>query len=65
MENFIYNIPTVAYFGKGQISVLGETIKAHGGSKVMLAYGGGSIKQNGVYDAALEQLSKASLEYVE
>ena len=65
MNNFIYSIPTTAYFGKGRINVLGETIKAHGGSKVLLAYGGGSIKQNGIYDAILGQFSKAGLVHVE
>lgn len=65
MHNFIFNIPTIAYFGKGQISVLGETIKAHGGSKVLLAYGGGSIKQNGIYEETIDQLSQAGLAYVE
>ncbi|QOX80478.1 iron-containing alcohol dehydrogenase [Trichlorobacter lovleyi] len=65
MRNFIFSIPTTAYFGKGQIKVLGQTIKAQGGSKVLLAYGGGSIKQNGIYDTILEQLSTAGLAYVE
>ena len=65
MNNFIYSIPTTAYFGKGQISILGETIKAHGGSKVLLAFGGGSIQQNGIYDIILEQFSKAGLAYAE
>ncbi|HQB39944.1 MAG TPA: iron-containing alcohol dehydrogenase [Deltaproteobacteria bacterium] len=65
MNNFFFSIPTTAYFGKGQISVLGETIRQHGGSKVLLAYGGGSIKANGVYDATIEQLNKAGLAYVE
>jgi alcohol dehydrogenase YqhD (iron-dependent ADH family) len=65
MDNFIYSIPTTAYFGRGQISILGETIKAHGGSRVLLAYGGGSIKRNGIYDAIMEQLHKAGLPYVE
>jgi alcohol dehydrogenase YqhD (iron-dependent ADH family) len=65
MENFIYSIPTTAYFGKGQIKVLGETIKAHGGSKVLLAYGGGSIKKNGIYDAVMEQFDKTGLAFVE
>ena len=58
MNNFIYSIPTTAYFGKGQINILGETIKAHGGSKVLLAYGGGSIKKNGIYEAILEQFEQ-------
>ena len=65
MNNFIFSIPTTAYFGKGQISILGETIKAHGGSRVLLAYGGGSIKANGIYDATLAQLGKAGLAFVE
>lgn len=65
MENFIFSIPTTAYFGKGQIKVLGETIKAHGGSKVLLAYGGGSIKTNGIYNAIIEQLQKGGLPHVE
>ena len=65
MNNFIYSIPTTAYFGKGQITILGETIKAQGGSKVLLAYGGGSIKKNGIYDAVVEQFDKAGLAYAE
>jgi len=65
MENFIFSIPTTAYFGKGQIKVLGETIKVHGGSKVLLAYGGGSIKTNGIYDAIIGQLQKVGLAHVE
>ncbi len=65
MDNFIFSIPTTAYFGKGQINILGETIKAHGGSTVLLAYGGGSIKRNGIYDAVIEQFDKAGLAHVE
>jgi alcohol dehydrogenase YqhD (iron-dependent ADH family) len=65
MHNFIFSIPTTAYFGKGQIKFLGETIKAHGGSKVLLAYGGGSIKQNGIYEETIEQLDQAGLAHVE
>jgi butanol dehydrogenase len=65
MDNFIYSVPTTAYFGKGQINILGETIKAHGGSKVLLAYGGGSVKKNGIYDAILEQFGKVGLSHAE
>jgi alcohol dehydrogenase YqhD (iron-dependent ADH family) len=65
MNNFIYSIPTTAYFGKGQISILGETIKMHGGSKVLLAYGGGSIKKNGIFTAIIDQFGKAGLAHVE
>lgn len=65
MDNFIFSIPTTAFFGKGQINILGETIKAYGGSKVLLAYGGGSIKQNGIYQAILGQFDKAGLPFAE
>ncbi|MRR07650.1 MAG: iron-containing alcohol dehydrogenase, partial [Deltaproteobacteria bacterium] len=65
MNNFIYSIPTTTYFGKGQIKVLGENIKAHGGSRVLLAYGVGSIKKNGIYAAVIEQFDKAGLAHME
>lgn len=65
MDNFIFSIPTTAFFGKGQINILGDTIKAYGGSKVLLAYGGGSIKKNGIYEAILGQFAKAGLPFAE
>ena len=65
MENFIFNIPTVAYVGKGQISNLGLGIKQFGGLKVLLAYGGGSIKTNGIYDAVINEFKKNEIEFVE
>lgn len=65
MENFIFNIPTIAYVGKGQISNLGLGIKQFGGSKVLLAYGGGSIKTNGIYNSIINELNSANISYVE
>ncbi|MBI4793631.1 MAG: iron-containing alcohol dehydrogenase [Deltaproteobacteria bacterium] len=65
MDNFIYSIPTTAYFGKGQITILGAAIKAYGGSKVLLAYGGGSVQKNGIYHVILDQFAKAGLAHVE
>lgn len=49
MENFVYSIPTKIYFGKGQISNIGDVVLAYG-KNVLLVYGGGSIKKNGIYD---------------
>lgn len=49
MENFMFYTPTEIYFGKGQIENL-ETILNRYGKNVLLAYGGGSIKKNGIYD---------------
>jgi NADP-dependent alcohol dehydrogenase len=55
MTNFeLYN-PTNYIFGKGQISKLADLIPAN--SKVLLAYGGGSIFKNGIYDQVKAALS--------
>lgn len=49
MNNFSYRIPTDIRFGKGQIMCLPDELKKYGG-KVLLTYGGGSIKRTGLYD---------------
>jgi len=59
MNNFTHSIPTKIYFGKGQISHLADLAKY--GQKVLLVYGGGSIKKQGIYDTALQILSEAGL----
>jgi len=42
-------MPSAVYFCKGQIENLASSIKQFGGNKVLLTYGGGSIKKNGIY----------------
>ena len=64
MENFYYSIPTKILFGKGQVEKLGQSIKAYG-SKVLLVYGGGSIKKIGLYDKVIKQLKSHHIEIVE
>jgi len=59
MNNFTHSIPTKIYFGKGQISHLTDLAKY--GRKVLLVYGGGSIKKQGIYDEALRLLAEAGL----
>ncbi|TYS22389.1 iron-containing alcohol dehydrogenase [Bacillus subtilis] len=49
MENFTYYNPTKLIFGKGQIEQLRKELKQYG-KNVLLVYGGGSIKRNGLYD---------------
>ena len=49
MENFTYYNPTKLIFGKGQIDQLKKELKQYG-KNVLLVYGGGSIKRNGLYD---------------
>ena len=50
MENFVYEYPTKVYFGKGAAQQHLPGILASYGPNVLLAYGGGSIKRNGVYE---------------
>ncbi|WP_346353193.1 iron-containing alcohol dehydrogenase [Azotosporobacter soli] len=48
MKNFTFSLPTVVHFGEGQVQTLPQTIRLHG-SRVLLVYGGGSIKRSGLY----------------
>ena len=50
MENFVYEYPTKVYFGKGAAERHLPAILSAYGPNVLLAYGGGSIKKNGVYE---------------
>ena len=64
MINFRFSLPTELFFGVGQISVLGkQTAKL--GNKVLLLYGGGSIKKNGIYDAVTAELHAADISWIE
>ena len=64
MNDFIYEIPTKVYFGENQLSHLGEELKKYG-NRVLLTYGGGSIKKIGLYDKVVEEIKKAGLELFE
>ena len=59
MFNFTYYNPVKIVFGKGTIAELPKLIPAE--NKVMLLYGGGSIKENGVYDQVVKALSGRSI----
>lgn len=64
MLNFIHNIPTKIFFGKGQIEKLPEILIEYG-KNVLLTYGGGSIKKNGLYDKVMLLLKKGGFKVVE
>lgn len=49
MDNFRFHVRTDIRFGKGQVDTLSEVLSPFG-TKVLLVYGGGSIKRNGLYD---------------
>lgn len=50
MNNFIFENSTKAIFGKGCVKEYLACLSGHYGPNVLLAYGGGSIKRNGIYD---------------
>ncbi|MDO4302157.1 MAG: iron-containing alcohol dehydrogenase [Clostridia bacterium] len=55
MKDFVFSYPTKVYFGKGAAGkALDLELKNY--KKIMLAYGGGSVKKNGIYDEIMELL---------
>ena len=64
LGNFSYSNPTRLYFGDNALAFLAEELKNYG-SRVMLTYGGGSIKRNGIYDDVLRILTEAGKEVFE
>lgn len=64
MNNFVFQNATKIIFGKGTENLVGtETAKYC--SKVLLHYGGGSIKKTGLYDRVTKSLQDAGVEYIE
>ena len=59
MQSFVYSYPTKVYFGQGAARQALEAELSHYGPNVLLAYGGGSVKRTGVYDALVAQLKAA------
>ncbi|MFC0469580.1 iron-containing alcohol dehydrogenase [Halalkalibacter kiskunsagensis] len=64
MNLFTFYNPTKLVFGKGQNAKIVKEVENYG-KKVLLVYGGGSIKQNGLYEFVTGQLSEAGLQLTE
>lgn len=64
LGNFVYSNPTKLYFGENSLQFLREELQNYG-KKIMLVYGGGSIKQNGIYDAVVQILAECGKDVVE
>ena len=64
MNSFVYDIPTKVYFGSDQLGHLGDELKRFG-NRVLLTYGGGSIKKTGLYDRVTAEICRAGLELFE
>ena len=54
MDNFIFYNPTRLIFGKGMIAQLSQQIPAN--KRIMITFGGGSVKTNGVYEQVIQAL---------
>lgn len=65
MEKFTYSYPTKVYFGAGCAAQELKQELPKTGKTVLLAYGGGSVKKNGVYDELTALLAQAGKEIVE
>ena len=65
MMNFNYYTPTRVVFGRGTLDQTGELVKAQGAKKVLIHYGGGSVKRSGVLDRVKESLAAAGVGYAE
>lgn len=65
MNNFIYENKTKVYFGKGGVKEYLRSLLEKYSGAVMLAYGGGSIKKNGVYDEITAILAESGKQVVE
>lgn len=59
MNNYFFQNPVKIHFGKGEIASIDKEIAP--GSKVLMTYGGGSIKHNGIYDQVIDALKDCTV----
>jgi len=64
MLNFDFCSPTKFVFGKGTENRVGELVKAFGGTKVLIHFGGGSVKKSGLLDRVTASLDGENIEYI-
>lgn len=64
MENYIYNTPTKVVFGRKAEAQVGELIQEQNCKKVLVHYGSGSAKKNGLLDRICDSLNSSGIEYV-
>ena len=65
MKTFNYTYPVNVYFGEGSAKTAFSNELKKYGKKVLLAYGGGSIKKNGIYDEIVSLLKEENKEVIE
>lgn len=65
MNDFTFYAPTYFCFGKDSENSTGEMVERFGGKKVLIHYGGGSIKNNGVFDRVVASLNERKIPFIE
>ena len=65
MNKFTFSYPTKVYFGEGSVAQAFHAELGRVGETVMLAYGGGSIKKNGIYDEVKELLQQQGKQVID
>jgi alcohol dehydrogenase YqhD (iron-dependent ADH family) len=64
MDNFTYHNPTKIIFGRGMENEVGAEVARYS-RRILLHFGGGSIKKSGLYDRVVASLKRAGVEWVE
>lgn len=65
MQNFTYCAPTKVIFGRGVESQIGTELRELGATRVLVHFGGGSVKKTGLLDKVTASLTEAGLSYIE
>lgn len=65
MNNFTFYSPTYFVFGRGTENQAGHYVSRFGGSKVLIHYGGGSVKRTGLLDRVKASLDQEKIPYIE
>ena len=60
-----YYAPTHIYFGENAESKAGEVLKEQGAKKVLVHFGGGSVKRNGLLDRVEKDLKEHDIDFIE
>ena len=63
MVNFEYYTPTKVVFGKDRENEVGKLVKAYGGTKVLVHFGGGSVVRSGLLDRVKKSLEEYGIAY--
>ncbi|MCL2772836.1 MAG: iron-containing alcohol dehydrogenase [Oscillospiraceae bacterium] len=64
MQSFVFYTPTEIVFGKGEEEKTGQLVRKHGGNKVFIVYGGGSVIKSGLMKKITDRLEAENTQYI-